>query len=144
MMYRILFICAHNSARSQMAEALLRRETGGAIRVESAGLEYGPLHPHAAQVLKEVGIEISGNQSHDVFEKYKAGEHFSHVITVCDISRERAPIFPGIAQHLHWDLPDPASFTGTEEEQLTQTRLVRDMIQQKVIEWCKENDIVDV
>ena len=127
-----------------MAEALLRRETGGTIWVESAGIEHGPLNPHTIELLREVGIEISGEQNHDVFEKFRAGQHFSHVITLCDTSKEHAPIFAGIAQHLHWELPDPAAFTGTEEEQRHQTRQVRDMIQEKVIEWCKENDIVDV
>jgi arsenate reductase len=143
MQKRILFICIHNSARSQMAEALLRRECGDAVHVESAGLTPGTLNPLAVDVLKEIGIDISGKGTRDVFEVYKSGARFTHVITVCDqASAERCPVFPGVALKANWSFADPSQFTGTYEEKLEQTRAVRDAIEQKVHEWCSENCVV--
>lgn len=140
---RVLFICIHNSARSQIAEALLRRECGDAVHVESAGLTPGVLNPLAVEVLKEIGIDISGKETRDVFQVYKSGAMFSHVITVCDeSSAERCPIFPGVTKRLHWNFADPSQFEGTWEEKLAKTREVRDAIERKIEEWCSENCVI--
>ena len=137
MQKRVLFICIHNSARSQIAEALLRRHCGEDVQVESAGLTPGSLNPLAVETLREIGIDISGKQTRDVFEVYKSGKLFSDVITVCDeASAERCPIFPGTARRLHWSFADPSAFEGSWEDKLRQTRDVRDAIQQKIEEWC--------
>src|SRR6266540_3630197 len=112
-MKRVLFICIHNSARSQMAEAMMHRECGEAVHVESAGLTPGALSPLAVEVLQEIGIDISGKPTRSVFDVYKSGALFSHVITVCDeASAERCPVFPGVHRKLHWGFADPSTFTG--------------------------------
>lgn len=136
-MKKVLFICVHNSARSQMAEAYLRMYGGPEFEVESAGLEPGKLNPFVVRALSEDGIDISGKTTQGVFELYKAGRRYDYVITVC--SREaadRCPIFPGITQRLHWPFPDPAAFTGTDEEIMARVREVRDEIREKVTEFA--------
>jgi len=136
---RVIFICIHNSARSQMAEAFLKQICGDTFEVESAGLEPGKLNPIVVQAMQEVGIDISRNPTKAVWDFVKAGKTFSYVITVCDeTSAERCPIFPGMATRLHWSFPDPSSFPGTPEEKLSKTREVRDTINQRVEEWCAE------
>jgi arsenate reductase len=138
MQKRILFICVHNSARSQIAEALMHRQCGDDVQVESAGLTPGTLNPLAVEVLKEIGIDISGKATRDVLDVYKSGKLFSDVITVCDqASAERYPIFPGALRRLHWSFADPSTFEGTWEEKLEMTRKVRDEIQEKIKEWCE-------
>ena len=137
---RILFICVHNSARSQMAEALLNQMCAEEWTAESAGLSPGTLNPIAVEVMKEVGIDISQKQTRDVFAVWKSGTLFARVITVCDeASAERCPIFPGPAVREHWDFPDPAAFEGSYAEKLQKTREVRDAIRAKIAEWCKTN-----
>jgi len=137
---RILFVCIHNSARSQMAEELMRKICDSDMETESAGLTPGALNPLAVEVLFEEGIDIRGKQTRDVFEVYKSGKLFSHVITVCDeASAERCPIFPGVVKKIHWSLPDPSQFEGTWEEKLEQTRAVRDQIKEKILEFCESN-----
>jgi arsenate reductase len=139
MAIKILFVCIHNSARSQMAEELTRRICEG-IETESAGIEPGELNPLVIEILREDGIDISGKQTKDVFDVYKSGRLFSHVITVCDeASAERCPIFPGVTTRLHWSFKDPSQFTGTWEEKLEQTRKVRDEIREKIFEFCETN-----
>lgn len=137
---RILFVCVHNSARSQMAEALLNAVAGDRFEVISAGLEPGTLNPLAVEVMKELGIDISQNRTKSVFELYKKGEIFSYVIAVCDeASAEMCPLFPGIlAKQLHWSFEDPSSFRGTYEERLARTRQVRDAIGARINEWLKD------
>jgi arsenate reductase len=138
---KMLFICVHNSARSQMAEALLNQMAGDKYEAVSAGLEPGELNPLAVEVLKEVGIDISGKETQDVFKVFKSGEFFPFVVTVCDeSSAEKCPIFPGVTNRLHWGFQDPSSFTGTEEEKLAKTREVRDMIRDKLSEFVKSQD----
>ena len=135
---RVLFICIHNSARSQMAEAFLNQICGDEFEAHSAGLEPGRLNPIVVEAMQEIGIDISGNQTKAVFDMYKSGKLFHDVITVCDeASAERCPIFPGVASRLHWSFPDPASFQGTHEEKLAKTRGVRDTIKRQVEEWCE-------
>ncbi|MBP7529630.1 MAG: arsenate reductase ArsC [Syntrophorhabdaceae bacterium] len=137
---KVLFVCVHNSARSQMAEAFLNALAGDRYQAESAGMEPGALNSLAVEVMKEAGIDISHNKTKSVFEKYKNGELFSYVITVCDeASAEMCPIFPGIlAQTIHWSFEDPASFTGTPEEKLEKARRLRDAIKEKVLKFVEE------
>jgi arsenate reductase len=130
---RVLFVCVHNSARSQMAEALLNQIAGERFHAESAGLEPGVLNPLAVEAMKQMNIDISGKQTRDVFELYKRGERFSYVVTVCDESSgERCPLFPGITKRIHWSFDDPASFTGPFDERLTRTIQVRDQIKKRI------------
>ena len=136
---RVLFICIHNSARSQMAEAWMNYTCGDAFVAESAGLEPGTLNPLAVQVMLEVGIDISKKGTQEVFDVFKSGRLFTYVVTVCDeSSAEKCPIFPGPAQRLHWSFPDPSQLTGTPEEKLSKAREIRDEIRRKVEEWCEQ------
>jgi arsenate reductase len=138
-MKKVLFICIHNSARSQMAEAFLNEVCGEQFEVHSAGLEPGKLNPIVVEAMKEVGIDISGNQTKAVFDMFKSGKSFAYVITVCDeASAERCPIFPGVTTRLHWGFPDPSAFPGTHDEKLKRTREVRDTIKSKIEQWCAE------
>jgi arsenate reductase len=136
----VLFVCVHNSARSQMAEAFLAAYGGGAFAAESAGLEPGALNPLAVAAMKEIGIDISGNKTKSVFDLANAGRSFDYVITVCDESAAgRCPTFPGkAAKRLHWNFPDPASFTGSYEERMRRTCTVRDTIRAKIEEFIRE------
>jgi arsenate reductase (thioredoxin) len=137
---RVLFVCVHNSARSQMAEAFLNDIAGDGFAAMSAGLEPGALNPLAVEVMKEVGIDISRNKTKSVFDLFKKGELFAYVVTVCDVtSAEMCPLFPGlVTKQLHWSFEDPSSFEGDLEMRLTRTRKVRDMIKAKIKEWIKE------
>jgi len=135
-MPRVLFVCTHNSARSQMAEAYLRKLGGGRFEVESAGLEAGKLNPYVVRALQEEGIDISGKQTNDVFEFFKQGRYYNYVIAVCSKeAADRCPIFPGRSVRLQWSYPDPSTFTGSEEEVMRQVREVRDSIREKVKEF---------
>ncbi|MDD4527483.1 MAG: arsenate reductase ArsC [Candidatus Margulisbacteria bacterium] len=139
-MKKVLFVCIHNSARSQMAEAFVNKYGKGKIIAESAGLEPGKLNPIVVEVMQEIGIDISSNPTKSVFEFYKKGNLYTSVITVCDeASGEQCSIFPGITERLHWGFPDPSSFQGTHEEKIAATRKVRDEIEAKIKEWIKEN-----
>lgn len=134
--YRVLFICVHNSARSQMAEAWLNHLYGNLFEAHSAGFEPRTINPLAIEVLREVGIDISQQKTKSVFDLVKAGALFSYVITVCDeASGEACPIFPGITTRLHWSIPDPSAVTGTEEEKLDQVRRIRDIIKSSIEQW---------
>jgi arsenate reductase (thioredoxin) len=136
---RVLFVCIHNSARSQMAEAFLNQICGHDLEAHSAGLEPGRLNPIVVEAMREIGIDLSGNQTKAVFDIFKSGKLFAYVITVCDeASAERCPIFPGVTKRLHWSFPDPSSFQGTHEEKLAGTRKVRDIIKEKIEQWCAE------
>ncbi len=132
---KVLFVCVHNSARSQMAEAFLKLMAGDRFDVESAGLEPGILNPVAIEVMKEIGIDISQNKTKSVFDFYKQGRRYDYVITVCDESQAgKCPVFPGKAEKLHWSFEDPADFKGSLEE-LEKTRQVRDQIRKSISEW---------
>lgn len=135
----VLFLCVHNSARSQMAEAFLKVLGGERFEVESAGLEIGTLNPFVVQSMAEIGMDISHNHSKGVFEFIRISRRFDYVITVCDeTAAERCPIFPGFTQRLHWSFPDPALFTGTDEEKMIKTRLIRDQIHNRIVQWLEE------
>ena len=136
---KVLFLCIHNSARSQMAEAYLKKIGGDKFEVESAGLEAGNLNSFAIEVMKEEGIDISKNQTNNVFDFFKQGKLYRYVITVCDKdTSDRCPIFPGMSEKINWSFSDPSSFTGTEEEKLQKTRKVRDQIKQAVQDFVKQ------
>ncbi len=136
---KVLFVCLHNSARSQMAEAFLNSLFADRFYAQSAGLEAGVLNPLAVRAMKEEGIDISKNKTKSVFDFYKKGELFQYVITVCDQSNaERCPIFPGNARRYHWSFPDPAEFKGRDEERLTKMRILRGQIKEKIVLWVKE------
>ena len=136
--YKVLFVCVHNSARSQMAEAYLNKFGAGRFVVESAGLEAGILNPLVVEVMKEDGIDISGNKTKEVFDLFKQGRRFDLVVTVCDgAAGERCPLFPGKVERLHWEFPDPSSFKGTDEEKLDFARQVREQIKTKISEFLK-------
>jgi arsenate reductase len=135
---KVLFICVHNAARSQMAEAFLNEFGSDRFTAESAGLEPGVLNPLVVTAMEEVGIDISAKTTRSAFELLRCGEWYSWVITVCDESQaEACPIFPGAGQRQHWSFPDPAAFKGSEEEKLEQVRQVRDRIAAKVREWLE-------
>src|SRR5271169_182728 len=139
---KVLFLCIHNSARSQMAEAYLKHFGGERFEVESAGLEPGKLNPLVIEVLREDGIDISNNQTNDVFEFFKQGKRFHYVITVCYAgSSARCPIFPGMTKKIAWDFPDPSKFTGTREEKLAKTRKVRNNIKAAVKRFLSEENV---
>ena len=129
----VLFVCVHNSARSQMAEEYLRHFADDLFEVESAGLEPGSLNPNVVTVLKEDGIDISGKETRSVFDVYRSGKTFAYVITVCSReAEEKCPIFPGPVRRLNWPFPDPSKFEGTPEEILSKTREVREVIKEEV------------
>jgi arsenate reductase len=136
---KVLFICVHNSARSQMAEAWLNSICGEFFEAHSAGLEPGRLNPLAVEVMREAGIDISQKKTQAVFDVFKSGQLFSHVITVCDeSSAEKCPIFPGPTKRLHWSFADPSQVPGTDKEKLARVREIRDEIREKIENWCPE------
>jgi len=140
-MPKVLFICTHNSARSQMAEAYLKKFGGASFEVESAGIEPGKLNPYVVRALQEEGIDISGKQTQGVFDLFKQGRTYNYVVTVCSKeAAERCPIFPGRVTRLQWSFPDPSTFSGTDEQIMARVREVRDEIRlevQKLVENVK-------
>jgi arsenate reductase len=136
---KVLFICVHNSARSQMAAALLNKTCGEFFEAHSAGLEPGTVNPLAVEALQELGIDISENQTQRVLDVWKSGQMFQFVITVCsEAEAEGCPIFGGVTTRLYWSFDDPSKFTGTHEERLDRTRRVRDQILARVSSFCEE------
>lgn len=137
MKQKILFVCVHNSARSQMAEAFVNQLCESEFEAESAGIEPGNLNPIVIEALLEVGIDISGKQTQGVADLLRAGRQFTHVVTVCsEAEAEGCPYFPGVAQRLHWPFPDPSKLTGPDEEKLAGVREIRDQIRRKVEAFC--------
>ena len=126
---RVLILCTCNSARSQMAEGLLRSLSKGPVEAHSAGTHPSRVSPLAIEAMREVGIDISGHRSKSVAEF--AGQRFDVVITVCDDARESCPVFPGAPERLHWSYEDPAAVEGSEEEKLRAFRAVRDDLRQR-------------
>ncbi len=136
---RVLFVCIHNSARSQMAEAFLNRLGGGRFEAESAGLEPGRLNPAVVQAMAEVGIDISRNATKSVEALLREGRRYDVVVTVCDgANAERCPIFPGAGERLHWPFNDPGAVARTQA--LDVARSVRDAIRERVEEWTAGPD----
>ncbi len=130
----VLFVCIHNSARSQMAEAYLNRLAGDRFSAESAGIEPGVLNQTVVKLMAEDGIDISSAKTKSVFDFYKQNRYFAYVITVCDQeAAERCPIFPGNGKRLHWGFPDPSKAEGSESEVLETIRKIRDQIKERVV-----------
>ncbi len=130
---RVLFVCIHNSARSQMAEAFLNGMGAEKFEAESAGLEPGVLNQTVVKAMSEIGYDLSQNKTKSVFEMVKSSKTYDYVITVCDPeAAEKCPIFPGIVKREHWGFKDPSSFKGSDEEKLAFTRTVRDEIKAKI------------
>jgi arsenate reductase len=127
---RVLILCTGNSARSQMAEGLLRHDAGNEFEVYSAGVEPSHVRPQAVEAMREIGVDISGHRSKSVDEF--AGQEFDYVITVCDNANERCPVFPGRTQRVHWSFDDPAAVEGDEAAKLAVFRRVRDEIRQRL------------
>jgi len=136
---KVLFVCIHNSARSQMAEELLRKLAGDRFEVDSAGLEPGRLNPIVIEALKEDGIDITGKSTKAVIDLLKKGNQYDYVVTVCDeSSAEKCPIFPGTSRKLHWSFTDPSKFEGSHEEKLAKTRKVKEEIRYQIKEWLQK------
>jgi arsenate reductase len=136
---RILVLCTGNSARSQMGEGLFRDEGGGGYEVSSAGTKPSQVRPEAIAVMREIGIDISGNRSKSVDEF--AGQAFDFVVTVCDSARDNCPVLPGATKRIHWSLEDPAAVEGPEDERLAAFRRIRDQLRERVkafvYEWAR-------
>jgi len=138
---KVLFLCTGNSARSQMAEAFLRKYAGEYFEAHSAGLEPKGLHPFTVQVMNEIGMDLAGHTSKDV-TTYLGKMNFGYLITVCANAEQRCPrTFLGVSQRLHWDLDDPAAVAGSDAEKLAKFRQVRDEIAIKIRAWLKEQGI---
>ena len=131
---RVLFLCSGNSARSQMAEAILRQRAGNHFEVYSAGLEPKGLNPYTLRVLNEIGANTTVLRSKEL-AAFIGKQHFSYLITVCSNAEEKCPIFPGMGMRLHWPFEDPAKFEGSDDETLTVFRTVRDQIDRKIQDW---------
>jgi len=138
---KVLFLCSSNSARSQMAEAFLRAYAGDHFEVYSAGLEPRGIHPLTIRVMTERGISLE-NQYSKALTEYMGKVNFDWLITVCDKADKNCPFFPGMGTRLHWSFEDPASATGTEEEQLIKFRQVRDAIEEKIKSWWAEFELL--
>lgn len=131
---KVLFLCTHNSARSQMAEAFLRKHAGDRFEVFSAGLEPGEIHPYTRRVMEEARLNLEGQRSKGL-EEYLGKAQFAYLITVCDRADEQCPVFPGQGTRLHWSFEDPSAAAGSEEEKLAKFRMVREAIEAKILEW---------
>lgn len=134
---KILFLCVGNSARSQMAEGLLRWRGNGYFEVFSAGVEPKGIHPMTIQVMSELGYDMRAHRSKSMYE-YIGKQDFDYLITVCSEADEKCPIFPGAGMRLHWEFEDPAAVAGTDEEILTKFRQIRDQIDLKILEWMSD------
>lgn len=135
---RILFLCTGNSARSQMAEAFVRKYAGDRFEAYSAGLEPKGLNPLTVKAMNEIGIDVSGQHSKSI-ETYLGKMHFQYLVTVCDDADKNCPTgIPGVDQRMHWSFEDPAAVEGSEEERLAKFREVRDLIEKKVKDWLMQ------
>lgn len=135
----VLFVCIHNSARSQMAEAFVNGSCAGKLRAYSAGLERGSLNPIVVDAMAEIRIDISANRTKTVRDDEIRSRTYDYVVTVCDeASAEACPIVPSKGKRIHWSFPDPSAFTGTRAEKLDKTRDVRDNIAAHVRVFCVE------
>ena len=133
---RVLILCTGNSARSQMAEGLLRHLGGDRYEVHSAGTQPAGLNPLAVEVMREIGVNLTGQRSKSIAEF--EGQRFDTVITVCDNAAEQCPAFPGAPQRIHWSLPDPAAAGGTWEERFAEFRAVRAELEHRLRQFIEE------
>jgi arsenate reductase len=137
---KVLFVCIHNSARSQIAEAFLNKYGNGVFESESAGIEPGNLNPVVIKVMQEIGIDLSNNSTKGVSDLIRQGRSFDAVVTVCDAaSAERCPVFPGKVKRLAWSFEDPSSYKGSPEEIMNKTRIIRDEIEKAILKFIKES-----
>jgi arsenate reductase len=134
---RVLFLCTGNSARSQMAEALLKKYAKDNFEIFSAGLEPKEINPLTLKVLDEVGIDTKGQYAKPL-STYLGKTHFSYLITVCSNAEDRCPMFPGMGKRMHWPFDDPAEFNGNEKEKLEKFRETRDQIETRILTWLEE------
>ncbi len=136
--HRVLFVCVHNSFRSQIAEAIMNSKYGDIFTAESAGLTVKEINPLAIKVMKEYGIDISNNSVDSVFDFFKEGRLYSYVITVCSKEAENeCPIFPGIRKRINWNLEDPEAFEGTDEEKYQKAMKLRNEIEKRIDDFAK-------
>lgn len=143
-MIKVLFVCVHNAARSQMAEAFLNKLGQGYFLAESAGLEPGPLNDLVVKAMAEIGYDISKNETNSVFDFYKEGRKYNMIVKVCDTEHgQKCPIFPLTLRVLDWNLPDPSALEGTEEDKLVKIRALRDTIKGLVITLIDEYKDLD-
>ena len=141
--HKVLFVCIHNSARSQMAEAFLNKYGNGMFVAESAGIEAGKMNPNVVKVMQEVGIDLSAKGTQEVFDLFRKGKFYNAVITVCDAANaERCPVFPGVVKRIAWSFEDPSAVQGKPEDVLLKTRQVRDEIDAKIKEFVAEASTV--
>ncbi|MFA7019349.1 MAG: arsenate reductase ArsC [Sphaerochaetaceae bacterium] len=137
---RIMFVCVHNSGRSQMCEAFVKHYAPEQFDVHSSGIEAGKLNPLVVQAMAEIGISMDGQYAKPAQEYIDRKEAFDYVITVCDeSSAEQCPVFPGKHVRLHWGFPDPSALTGSDEEKLKGIRPIRDSIHKRVRTWLANN-----
>ncbi len=142
---KVLFICVQNSARSQIAAALLNEMCGEFFEAQSAGLEPGTLNPLAVEALQEIGTDISANETQSVFDVFKSGQLFAYAITVCSESESKGcPIFAGVTKRLHWPFADPSQFSGTHEQRLAKTRELLEEIRAQIEDFCEEHCAVEL
>lgn len=135
---KILFVCIHNSARSQMAEAFIEKLAGDKYTAESAGLEQGVLNPVVVDAMQEIGIDISAKDSNTVEQFMAEKRSYDYVVTVCDEGNAAGcPVFLGEGEKLHWGFDDPSGLAGTYEQKLASTRIIRDQIKAKIEDWLK-------
>lgn len=140
-MKKVLFVCIHNSARSQMAEAFLNRIGEGRFTAESAGIEPGKLNPYVVKAMDEIGYDISGNLTKSVFDLRDRNNSYDYVVTVCDPeAAEKCPVFPGVGKRLHWGFSDPSSASGNDDEKLAFAGKIRDQILKKIEQFVEETD----
>jgi arsenate reductase len=137
----IIFLCTHNRARSQIAEAFLRKYASDHFNVFSAGFESQDIHPLTYKVMEEVGIDLNGHFSKELKE-FLGKQHFGIIVTVCKRAEERCPTIPGVGTRLFWDLEDPSSFKGSEEEKLEKFRDIRDQIEEKIQQFLRDRKIL--
>jgi arsenate reductase len=141
--HKVLFVCIHNSARSQMAEAFLNTYGKDRYEAQSAGIEPGKMNPNVVKVMQEVGIDLTQKGTQGVFDLIRKGSSYDAVITVCDqASAEKCPIFPGKGKKIAWSFEDPSAFSGTDEEKLQHTRQVRDEIEKAIQEFVKASGTI--
>ncbi|HUF16994.1 MAG TPA: arsenate reductase ArsC [Thermoanaerobaculia bacterium] len=133
---RVLFLCTHNSARSQMAEGLLRHLAGDRFETFSAGTEQTRVHPLAIRAMEDLGIDLTSHRS-KMLDEYQ-GQDFDYVVTVCDRANESCPIFPGATKRLHWSFDDPSAAKGSDEERLEAFRKIRDEIKTRLTSWTEQ------
>lgn len=138
-MKRVLILCTGNSARSQMAEGLLREMAGDRFEVESAGVAPSLVRSEAIAAMRDIGIDITSHRSKSVDEF--TGQKFDYIITVCDNAKESCPVFPGDAERIHWGFDDPAAVVGDEAERLAEFRRVRDEIRQQLQDFVSQTTV---